>query len=111
MEVLWERGSASVGEVAAAVSKTIPLAYSTVLTTLRVLENKAYLRHTKQGRAFIYKPIVQRAQARDSAITHLVRRFFGGSPELLMLNLVEGRKIDAGKLEELRRRIAAEEDE
>jgi predicted transcriptional regulator len=109
MEVLWEKGAATVSEVVEQLPKRVPLAYSTVLTTLRILENKGYLQHTKDGRAFIYRPVVGRAQARESAVTHLLRRFFEDSPELLMLNLIEGKKVDARELARLRKRI--EEDE
>ena len=109
MEVLWEKGSATVSEVVESLPKDVPLAYSTVLTTLRILENKGHLAHVKDGRAFVYRPLVGRAQARESAVTHLLRRFFDGSPELLMLNLVEGKKIGAAELKRLRKRIAEEE--
>jgi predicted transcriptional regulator len=105
MEVLWEKGSATVSDVIEGLPKNILLAYSTVLTTLRILENKGYLRHKKEGRAFVYRPVVGRDQARESAITHLLRRFFENSPELLMLNLMEGKKIDARELARLRKRI------
>jgi predicted transcriptional regulator len=111
MEVLWDRGSGTVSEVMDGLPKNVALAYSTVLTTLRVLENKGYLRHIKEGRAFVYRPAVNREQARESAISHLVHRFFNGSPELLMLNLVEGRKVNSKQLRQLRDRIAAEEEE
>lgn len=105
MEVLWEHGAATVSGVVDKLPKGVPLAYSTVLTTLRILENKGYLRHSKDGRAFIYRPIVGRQQARENAITHLLRRFFENSPELLMLNLIQGKKIDARELARLRKRI------
>ena len=93
MDVLWDKGESTVSDVADALPQNPALAYSTVLTTLRILENKGFVRHTKDGRAFVYHPLVGREQARESAVTHLVRRFFEDSPELLMLNLVEGRKI------------------
>lgn len=109
MEVLWERGPATVGDVVAAVARRVPLAYSTVLTTLRILENKGYLEHVKEGRAFLYRPLVRRDQACETAVTHLLRRFFQGSPEQLMLNLVERRKLAPDELQRLRERIAKEE--
>ena len=105
MEVLWEKGAATVSEVIEQLPKNVPLAYSTVLTTLRILENKGYLRHSKDGRAFVYRPLVRREQACENAITHLLRRFFRNSPELLMLNLIEDRKIDSRELARLRKRI------
>jgi predicted transcriptional regulator len=84
----------------------MPLHYSTVLTTLRILETKGYLRHVKEGRAFIYKPVVGKDQAREGAVNHLLRRFFDGSAELLVLNLVEGRKIDSKEFGRIKKRIA-----
>ena len=105
MEVIWDRGSASVGDVVDALPKRTPLAYSTVLTTLRILEEKGYLRHVKEGRAFIYHPAVGRDEARDTAVGHLVRRFFGGSHGQLALNLVERKRIEAAELKRLRQRI------
>jgi predicted transcriptional regulator len=108
MDVVWEKGKATVSEVVEGLPADPPPAYSTVLTTLRILENKGYLRHTKEGRAFVYQPAIEREKARESAISHLLRRFFENSPELLMLNLLEGTKISAKELERLRKRIAEE---
>ena len=105
MDVIWEKGSATVSDVAEALPNNPALAYSTVLTTLRILENKGFVRHTKDGRAFVYHPVVGREQARESAVTHLVRRFFENSPELLMLNLLDKQKVDAAELRRLRRKI------
>jgi predicted transcriptional regulator len=103
MEVLWQRGAATVGEVVDALPRRKAVAYSTVLTTLRILEQKGYVRHTKEGRAFIYHPIVDRRQACHNAITHLVSRFFNNSPELLVLNMLEDGKIDSTELERLKK--------
>ena len=106
MEVLWSKGAATVSEVVEAVSAGAPLHYSTVLTTLRILERKGYLTHKKEGRAFVYRPAVARDQEREKAVTYLLRRFFDGSPGLLMLNLFERRRIGAAELKRLRKRIA-----
>ncbi len=108
MDVLWDRGEATVSEVVASLTQKPPLAYSTVLTTLRILENKGYARHTKQGRAFVYRAVVGRDKARQKAVTHLLGRFFEGSPGALVLNLLEARKIDAESLDRLRKRIEDE---
>ena len=105
MEVVWKKGKATVAEVVEGLPSDIPLAYSTVLTTLRILENKGYLRHTKDGRSFVYHPVVKREQARENALTYLLRRFFEDSPELLMLNLMKREEVNARQLERLRRRI------
>jgi len=108
MEVVWDKGKATVSDVVEGLPKDVPLTYSTVLTTLRILEHKGYLQHTKEGRAFVYQPAIERATARESAIKHLLRRFFDDSPELLMLNLLEGKKITAAELSRLRKRIEEE---
>ena len=110
MEVLWKKGSATVGEVAAALLKTADLpgkqglAYNTVLTTLRILEAKGYLKHSKpkEGRAFLYTPVVSREQASHSALRHLLGRFFGNSAEALVLNLLEDERLSDDELKRIR---------
>src|SRR6478735_1475460 len=94
MEVLWKRGRSTVTDVADAVSGSAPLAYSSVLTTLRILERKGYLRHVKEGRAYVYEPVVGRGEASRSAIRYVLSRFFGNSPELLVLNMLDDEEID-----------------
>jgi predicted transcriptional regulator len=108
MEVLWARGGATVAEVVEELNGRLPPAYSTVITTLRILENKGYVRHVKKGRSFVYRAVVGREEASETAVTHLLRRFFGDSPELLMLSLIESRKIGAKELARLRRKIGEE---
>jgi predicted transcriptional regulator len=105
MEVLWDKGTATVSGVVEDLPKTPAPAYSTVLTTLRILENKGYVRHTKEGRAFVYEPVIGRNQACESAVAHLLRRFFANSPELLVLNLIGAKKIGAREIARLRKRI------
>src|SRR5579862_4385570 len=101
MDVLWRIGSGTVADVASALPKEVTLAYSSVLTTLRILENKGYLRHRKEGRAYIYETVVGREQARGTAVTHLLCRFFENSPEQLVLSLVEHKTISAKELKRL----------
>ena len=108
MQVLWKKGAATVSDVVEAVAKNAGAAapaYSTVLTTLRILENKGYVRHTKEGRAFVYEPVVPRDQATEKAVSHLLRRFFKNSAELLMLNLLDRKNRDAETIKRLRKRI------
>ena len=102
MEILWQRGTATVNEVADELPKDAPLAYSTVLTTMRILERKGYIRHKKEGRAFVYEPVVGRGEASRSALRYLLSRFFRNSPELLVLNILEDEEIDPGELERLK---------
>jgi predicted transcriptional regulator len=105
MTVLWDRGSATVSEVLEGLSGKPQLAYSSVITTLRILETKGFVRHKKDGRAFIYEPLVERQEARRSAVSQLLQRLFEGSPELLMASLFEGRKMDEKEFRRLREMI------
>jgi predicted transcriptional regulator len=102
MDVLWEKGSATVQEVLAALPKSPALAYNSVLTTIRILEKKGYVKHVKDGRAHVYTPIVERKEATRFAIRNLVSRFFGNSHELLVLNILEDQDIDAEEIKRLR---------
>jgi predicted transcriptional regulator len=105
MNVLWDRERATVGEVVAALKTKYAAAYSTVQTMLRILEAKGYVKHEKSGRAFIYRPVIDRGQARRSALTHLVARLFDNSPSLLVLNVLEDDQIDRTELEQLKKLI------
>jgi predicted transcriptional regulator len=102
MDVLWQRGSATVQEVLDSLPTDQPLAYNSVLTTIRILEKKGYLGHRKDGRAYIYKPIVERQDATRSEVRHLISRFFKDSHEMLVLNILEDESIDADELRRLR---------
>ena len=109
MEVLWKQGSATVGDVVAALPSDPPLAYSTVLTTLRILEAKGYLRHTKKGRAFVYEPVIVQEEASRKALGYLVNRFFGGSCEMLVVNLLKEETIGRAELRRIKKMIAESE--
>jgi predicted transcriptional regulator len=99
MEVLWERGSATAAEVRDALEDD--LAYNTVLTILRRMEDKGYLRHEGEGRAHRYFPLVQREQVRASALRRVLDRVFGGSPELLLTQLISERKLSPSQIRRL----------
>ncbi len=102
MDVLWLKGSATVQQVLDGLPEKPALAYNSVLTTIRVLESKGYVKHVKDGRAHVYQPTVQRKDATRSEIRHLVTRFFEDSHELLVLNILEDRGIEASELKRLR---------
>ena len=105
MRVLWEKGQATVGEVVDALKTRPKPAYNTVLTLLRIMEKKGYVSHRKDGRAFIFLPTVDRADASRSALQTLMNRFFDGSPRLLMLNLLEDAQLSPEALKQLKERI------
>jgi BlaI family transcriptional regulator, penicillinase repressor len=109
MNVLWSKGPATVQQVQDGLSDKHDLAYNSVLTTIRVLEKKGYLKHSKDGRAHIYAPVIAREQASRSEVRHLVSRFFGDSHESLLLNLLEEQNIDADELKRLRAMLQASE--
>ena len=109
MEVLWTAGSGTVSEVLAALETPKPLAFNTVQTLLRILEQKGFVRHVEEGRAFRYLPTVARATASRSAVQTVVRRFFDGSPGELAVNLLENERLSPADLARLRRLMAAAE--
>jgi predicted transcriptional regulator len=102
MNVLWEKGRLTVQQVLEALSAKPPLAYNSVLTTIRVLEKKGYVEHAKDGRAHVYIPLIGRQEASRSEIKHLVQRFFGSSQEALVLNILEERNVDQDELQRLK---------
>lgn len=102
MNVLWDKGSATVHEVLQGLTAEPALAYNTVLTIIRILEKKGYVQHVKDKRAHVYMPKVDRKDATRFEVRHLVSRFFGNSDELLVLNILEEKSIDAQELAKLR---------
>jgi predicted transcriptional regulator len=103
MDVLWERGPSTVAEVQEQLVDE--LAYNTVLTMLRTLEEKGHVAHEEAGRAYRYYPLVERAAAGASAVGRLVRKLFRGSPEQLLTHLVSQRGLTQEQLEEMRRTL------
>jgi len=105
MQVLWDKKSASVQQVLEALPNKKPLAYNSVLTIIRILEKKGYVRHEKDGRAHIYLPLLNQKEATQTEIRHLLSRFFQDSRELLVLNILEDDGIDAEELDRLRQML------
>lgn len=100
MHVLWESGSGTVSEVQGAL--TDQLAYTTVLTILRTLDEKGHVRFETEGRAHRYFPCVERAEARASALRHMLDRVFAGNPETLLTHLVSEQDLSSEELERMR---------
>ena len=103
MEVLWDHGPGTVQQVLDWLPAKPALAYNSVLTTIRILERKGYVEHAKDGRAHVYKPLLERKDATRSEIRHLVSRFFRDSHEELVLNILEERGLDGEELEQLKK--------
>lgn len=109
MEVLWKLERATVGEVAEALPPP-PLAYNTVLTTLRILEQKGHVSHDEAGRAYVYFPLVEREAAAQSAVKQVVSKFFGNSAGALALRLIENERPSQDELDRLRKLIDSYEE-
>ncbi|MHB1222985.1 MAG: BlaI/MecI/CopY family transcriptional regulator [Gemmatimonadaceae bacterium] len=101
MAELWDGGPSTVAEVRERLDDD--LAYNTVLTVLRTLEEKGYVGHEEEGRAYRYFPLVAREEAGSSALRRMVGKLFAGSPELLLTRLVSDRELQRDELERLRR--------
>ena len=111
MNVLWDKGPATVHEVLTALPAKPALAYNSVLTIIRILEKKGYVKHIKDGRSFIYTPQVDRTNATRFEVRHLVSRFFGNSHELLVLNILEEKGIEEEELQRLRQLLEGSKSE
>jgi predicted transcriptional regulator len=111
MKLLWARGESAVGDLVSAMAESEALAYNSVLTTIRILEKKGYVRHRQEGRAFIYSPRVAEREASRSEIRHMMARFFGNSRERLLLSLLGDDDIDPEELERLKAAIAQTSDD
>ena len=100
MQVLWERGASTVAEVREGIADE--MAYTTVLTYLRRMEEKGYVAHEEEGRAHRYRPLIERQQVRENALQRLTRRLFDGSTEMVLSYLVSDRKLSEAELRRLR---------
>jgi predicted transcriptional regulator len=102
MKILWQRGESAVNDLVAAIPDGETLAYNSVLTTIRILEQKRYVEHRQEGRAFVYRPCVAEAEASRSEVRHVLSRFFGNSRERLLLSLLGDDDITPEELERLK---------
>jgi predicted transcriptional regulator len=107
MKILWQHGESAVTDLVASLPKSEPLAYNSVLTTIRILEQKGYVDHRQEGRAFVYRPCVAEQEASRSEVRHLMSRFFGNSRERLLLSLLGDEEIAPEELQRLKDAIQA----
>ena len=108
MKILWDRGESTVAEMVAAISAEEALAYTSVLTTIRILDTKGYVSHRQGGRAFLYSACIGEIEASRSEVRHVLHRFFGNSRERLLLSLLGDDEISPGELSRLKEAIANE---
>jgi predicted transcriptional regulator len=107
MKILWRRGESAVTDLVAALPDDEPLAYNSVLTTIRILEQKGYVDHRQEGRAFVYRPCVAEDEASRSEVKHILNRFFGNSRERLLLSLLGDDEITPAELDRLKAAISS----
>ncbi len=110
MDALWRLGEGTVAEIAAALPPP-PIAYNSVLTTMRILEQKGYVRHDEVGRAFRYVPLLARDAVAQTAVGQVLSRFFDNSAGSLALRLIERERFSQAELARLRALIDAYEEE
>ncbi|WP_437585867.1 BlaI/MecI/CopY family transcriptional regulator [Sorangium sp. So ce1000] len=106
MAVLWKHGRGTVHEVVSALAR--PVAYTTVLTLLRILQQKGYVRHEPHpdgSRAYVYLPAVEANKARRNHVKDLIDRLFDGQPEELATGLIEDERLSRTQLEALKDQI------
>jgi predicted transcriptional regulator len=106
MKILWDRGESTVAEMVATISAEEALAYTSVLTTIRILETKGYVSHRQEGRAFLYSSCIGEVEASRSEVRHVLQRFFGNSRERLLLSMLGDDEIGPGELCRLKEAIA-----
>jgi len=102
MKILWRRGESAVTDLVAALPKGDQLAYNSVLTTIRILEQKGYVEHRQEGRAFVYRPQIAEQDARRTEVRNVLNRFFGNSSERLVLSLLGDIEISQEELQRLK---------
>ena len=107
MKILWRRGESAVTDLVAALPEGEPLAYNSVLTTIRILEQKGYVAHRQEGRAFVYRPSVAEDEASRTEVRNVFSRFFGNSREQLVLSLLGDEEISADELQSLKDAIGS----
>jgi predicted transcriptional regulator len=105
MNVVWELGEATVGQVREQLADQRELAYTTVLSVLQKLEKAGWLKHRSDGRSYVYLPRKSRSDAGRSAVRQFTERMFGGDPLVLFEHLLDDDRLTAAELAELRKMI------
>ncbi len=105
MHVVWELESATVRQVHELLNQQRPLAYTTVMTMMNILEEKGHLTRRKEGRAYRYEPVRPKSQVISGMVDEFVGRVFEGSAAPLVVSLVKGKKISKKDLDEIARMI------
>jgi len=105
MDAMWNLGSANVREVQERLEPAKPMAYNTVLTMMRILRDKGFLRSERNGRVDVYEPIVSRGQVAKRSLNDVLERFFSGSARALVSQLLDSEGLDAKEVQAIRREV------
>jgi len=105
MKIVWQKGEATVRDVYETLLERRRIAYTTVMTMMRVLEKKGHVKARRENRAYVYRPSRPERQVVRSMVREFVDRVFNGSAQPLLVHLVEDRKLSPKELEELERLI------
>jgi len=109
MKIVWARDSASVRDVYEALLERRKIAYTTVMTMMKIMEQKKYLLKTQEDRAYIYRPAKPKNQVIKSMVREFVNRVFNGSAEPLLVHLIEDQRLSQKDLEEIAQMIRRKE--
>jgi len=110
MNILWSIGEGSVADVLEHLSTGRDLAYTSVSTILRILEQKGVLKARKEGRGHIYIPVLKKTDYEAKAVKHVVEKVFEGTPVALVRQLLNSGQLDKGEIEELKKLLSKSED-
>jgi BlaI family transcriptional regulator, penicillinase repressor len=105
MNCLWECSPATVRQVRQALEPVKPMAYTTVLTVMRILRDKGFLQSVRQGRADLYSPAVAQQEVARTSLRELLERFFAGSATALVSQLLDSQELDADEIRDIRRQV------
>ena len=109
MKIVWARDVATVRDVYEALLERRKIAYTTVMTMMKILEQKKYLRKTQEDRAYVYRPAKPKNQVIKGMVREFVNRVFNGSAEPLLVHLMEDQRLSKKELEEITRMIRRKE--
>ena len=111
MNIIWEKGQATVRDVYETLLSKERIAYTTVATMLNHLEGKGFLRHDEDKRTYVYKPLVAKDEVSQGMLNDLLERLFDGSTEMLLNTLIKAKNLNNDDLERLWQRVALNESE
>lgn len=109
MQVVWQRGQATVRDVYEMLQPTHSLAYTTIMTVMSTLAKKGIVEYSQEGRAYVYRPKISKKEAAQRSIAKVMQKFFDGSPRALVAHLIDADAISSEEFESLRQLLEKEE--